>query len=433
MPPDRVMLRRGAYLAAALVLLGVLLWALFPKPLRVELATAQFGPFEESIEEEGQARVIERFVIAAPVAGLLQRPELQVGDRVQTGDLLAVIRPPLASLRDARSAAELRERVAAAEASHERALAGVEQARVAHLRALAEQGRNRELFEQGFVSARLEEQTRLAEREAQQALRASQLAAQVAEHEVRAARAAAREGVAARLDEPPPLPQSIRAQRPGTVLRRFEENETVVAAGAPLLELGDLRHLEVVVDLLSQQALRVSPGARVWLSAGMGTVAFEGRVRRVEPVARTRISALGVEEQRTRVLIDLVDAPQAGLGDGWRLETRIVLRSQERVLRVPVGAVFRDPGRIGSQTVSPVQGGNAQEPDAIAAPAGPGWEVGLGSDWGVYAVVRGRAERRPVTLLGRNAWQAWVEGIDPGTSVIVYPPETVREGSRVSP
>jgi HlyD family secretion protein len=387
------------YVLVALAIAAATAWALQPRPVSVALREVASGRFEQTIEEEGKARVVDRFVVSTPVTGLLERPWLRVGDAVGAGAIVAIIRPAPPAIRDARTAAELRERVGAAEASQARARAGVEQAKAALERANAEYERTRRLAGQGFVSASVEEQARLAARQQAESLRAAESQAEAARHEVLAARAAAQEGPPAGGAPRPPPRREIRTGSAGTVLRVLQESEAVVAQGSPLFELGDVRLLEVAAELLSQQASLVAPGMPVRMSAGAGTPVFEGRVRLVQPVARTKVSALGVEEQRVTVVIDPVPEAPPSVGDGWRVDVTIVTRVQEGATLAPVGAVFRD-----------------------------------GDGWSVFVVDGGVARRRPVGMQSRNARHAWiVDGLQPGESVVVYPPDSVRDGVRVAP
>jgi HlyD family secretion protein len=386
------------YLLIALAIAAASVWALRPRPVGVDAQPVVTGRFEQAIDEEGRARVIDRFVVSAPVAGLLERPWLRVGDAVTDGAIVAIIRAAPPAIRDPRTAAELRERIGAAEAGQARARAGVEQAKAALERANADWERTRRLAGQGFVSASVEEQARLDVRQQTEALRAAESQAEAARHELMAARASAQEG-------PPPgaslaqLPRrEIRTGSAGTVLKVLQQSEAVVAQGTPLFELGDVRLLEVAAELLSQQAAQVSPGMPVRMSAGTGTPAFEGKVRLVQPVARTKVSALGVEEQRVTVVIDPVPEAPPGVGDGWRVDVSIVTRVEPQATLAPVGAVFRD-----------------------------------GDGWAVYVVDGGVARRRPVELVARNARHAWIgQGLAAGDSVVVYPPDALRDGVRVA-
>ena len=391
--------RSLVYAGIALAALAVAAWALMPRPVRVELATVATGRFEQTIEEEGKARVSERFVVSAPVSGLLERSWLKVGDGVEPGAVVGVIRPAPPAIRDARTSVELRERAGAAEAALARAQAGVGQARAGLDRLSADYERTRKLAGQGYVSASVEEQSRAALRQQAELLKAAQFEAEAAAHELGLARAARREGPIAADPKRPEPRWEIRSARGGTVLKLLLDSETVVASGTPMLEIGDVRALEVVAELLSQDAAGVAPGMAVRLTAGRAVAPFEGRVRLVEPTARTKVSTLGIEEQRVNVVIDPVPAAPAGVGDGYRVNIAVVTRVEEGARLLPLGAIFRD-----------------------------------GDGWSVFAVEQGVARRRRVELAGRNQQSAWIGGgLADGASVVVYPPDTLADGMRVTP
>jgi HlyD family secretion protein len=207
---------------------------------------------------------------------------------------------------------------------------------------------------------------------------------------------------------------TVRAPAAGRVLRVLQSSEATVALGTPLLELGDTARLEVVAELLTTDALSAQPGSRVMIERWGGPTTLQGRVRSVEPAAFTKVSALGVEEQRVRVVIDLT-SPQSewqALGDGYRVSVRIITLSEEDAVQVPVSAVFPLPSSDGGAS------------DAGAAPA---------TRHAVFVVDGGRARQVAVELGGRNGSMAWIRsGLKPGSQVIVYPPATVREGVRVA-
>jgi HlyD family secretion protein len=285
--------------------------------------------------------------------------------------------------------------VQAAEAGVARAASQAEAARVALAQARSAQQRSAALVQQGFVSPIQAENEQLAVAAAQQALAAAVEGRHVAEHELgvaRAARAAAGAAGGGRFE--------VRAPVAGRVLRVLQPSEGVVALGTPLLEIGDLAQLEVVAELLTTDALKALPGSPVRIEDWGGPGTLEGRVRAVEPAAFTKVSALGVEEQRVLVRIELTSPPARwqALGDGFRVGVRIVTRRVDDALRVPVSAVFPRP-----------EGGSA-----------------------VFVVDAGRARVRPVEIGGRNGQHAWVErGLALGDTVLVYPPAAVTEGVRV--
>jgi HlyD family secretion protein len=385
--------------ALALAGAALLAWAFAPRPLEVELAIAAAGRFERSIEEDGKTRVAERFVVSAPLAGRLARITLREGDAVAADAALATLTPVLAPLLDERSAREQAARVEAAQASLQRAGAGVERARVALAQARGETRRSAQLAGQGFVSPTKLETDRLGDVAAQKELEAAIATEHVAQHELQTARAALQV-----LRNPGTAAGGfvVRAPVAGRVLRLLQPSEATVALGTPLLELGDTAGLEIVAELLTADALQAVPGTPVRIERWGGAGELQGRVRRVEPSAFTKVSALGVEEQRVKVLVDLSSPPEQwrALGDGFRVALRLVVQAQEGALLVPVSAVFPRPGGDGAMAVFRVEGG--------------------------------RARLVPVTLGGRSTTHAWVQsGLAAGDAVIVYPPAAVADGARV--
>jgi HlyD family secretion protein len=378
---------------------ALLAWAFAPRPVEVETASVSRGRFEATIEEDGKTRLRDRYVVSAPLAGLMGRIALREGDAVQAGTPVATLMPALSPMLDERTLREQRVRVEIAEANVQRVEARIERARVALLQARNEVQRSEQLARQGFVAATKLETDRLAEEAAQKEVDAAVQEHHVAGHEVeqaRAAVAAVQRGSGARAFV-------LRAPVSGRVLRVAQTSEATVALGTPLLELGDTARMEVVAELLTTDALQARPGSRALIERWGGPGTLEGRVRLVEPAGFTKVSALGVEEQRVRVLID-IHTPQErwqALGDGYRVAVRIVTQDQENAVKVPVSALF---------------------PRADA----PGMAV--------YRLDDGRARLVAVELGARNGTEAWVrQGLQPGATVIVYPPSAVRDGMKVRP
>ena len=385
-------------LAAAGVAAGVaaLAWAFAPRPVEVEAAAVSRGHFESSVEEDGKTRLRDRYLVSAPLAGLLDRIALREGDAVQADAVVATLTPVLSPMLDERSLREQQLRVEIADANVMRVDARIERARVALQQAQHELGRSEQLAQQGFVAPTKLDTDRLAVLAAGKELEAARQERHVAGHEVEQARAAL---VAVRRAAPA-RGFEVRAPVAGRVLRVLQPSEGTVALGTPLLELGDTARMEVVAELLTTDALQARPGSRVVIERWGGPGTLEGRVRLVEPSAFTKISALGVEEQRVKVLVDITSPPERwrDLGDGFRVGVRIVTRAAEQVLKVPVSAVF--PAREGGMAV--------------------------------FAIDGGRARLRPVEVAARNGSEAWVlRGVDAGTRVVVYPPPAVRDGVRV--
>jgi HlyD family secretion protein len=386
-----------------IALLGGLAMAFRPQPVMVEIAEVTRGPFEQVIEDDGKTRVRERYVVSAPLAGKLQRITLKAGDAVAAGMVLAAIDPSSPALLDARTERELTERVGAAEASRLRAAATVERARAALDQSRSDLERSRKLAAQGFISAAQLEQAELETQISTRELEAARYAGQAAAHDVAVARAALLQVRDETAGKPAGKPSGwrweVRTPVAGQVLKVMQESESIVAVGAPLLEVGQPAELEVVVDVLSTDAVQIKPGALARLLRWGRAEALEGRVRRVEPAAFTKISALGVEEQRVNVVIDLTSPVEAwqSLGDGYKVDASIIVARQENAIKVPVSALFRD-----------------------------------GEQWAVFTVASGKAARRAVQLGRRGGMEAVVEkGLQPGEKVIVHPGDTVKDGRRV--
>ena len=380
---------------AGAAMLALLTWAFAPSPVAVELAAVSLGRFEQAIVEDGRTRLRERYNVNAPLAGRLARITLREGDAVAEGAALALITPVLAPLLDERSRAELVGRRDAAQAGVQRAAVLIEQQRTLLAQARNELQRSEQLAGQGFVSPTKLDADRLALQAAQQALEAAQQTRHMAEHELEVARAALQaqqSGASAGF--------LLRSPVAGRVLKVAQASETTVALGTALLEIGDTAQLEIVAELLTTDAMQAKPGAAVLIDRWGGTGLLQGRLRSVEPAAFTKVSALGVEEQRVKVLIDLSSPVPPALGDGFRVGVRILSLVQDGAMMVPVSAVFPQPG----------------QPGAMA----------------VFVAESGRARLRAVTLGGRNNSQAWVRsGLSAGQAVIEYPPAAVAEGVRI--
>ena len=400
------MTKRRAWVAlAAAALAAAIVYAFLPQPVPVDLATVTRGAMRVTVDDEGKTRVVDRFVVHAPIAGRLQRIALEAGDPVKAGEtVLAVIEPSDPALLDPRSRAEAEARERAALAGRERAAAETQRAKTAVEYARVELDRARKLAATGDVSHQALDQAELGERTAAQEARAAGFAEQVAQFELETARATlmrAGAGVGAATGEPSvshTVP--LRAPVDGRVLKVVEESETMVVPGSPLLEVADPRSLEVVVDLLSTDAVQVREGMAASLEGWGGPRPLAGRVRRIEPSGFTKISALGVEEQRVNVVIDLVEPPEtwAALGDGFRVEARIVTWESGDALVVPTSALYRNK-----------------------------------ETWAVYVVENGRAHARAVRIGHMNDVQAEAEdGLHEGETVIVHPGDRITEGVSVA-
>lgn len=391
-------MKRRTLVSAALggaLALALLAWAFAPRPLEVETALAAEGPFETTIDEDARTRLAERYVVSAPLAGRLARITLREGDAVEAGAVLATLAPGLAPLLDERSVREQHARVGAAEAGLQRAASRVGVAQVALERTRVDLARTEQLARQNFVAPTKIDADRLALQSAQRELESAEQDQHVARHDLEQARAAlgaVRGGGGA--------PFVVRAPVAGRVLKLHQTSEAMVALGTPLLDVGDTARLEIVAELLTTDALAAVPGSAVRIERWGGAGPLDGRVRRVEPAAFTKVSALGVEEQRVNVIVDLVSPHErwSALGDGYRVALRIVTRSEAKVLKVPVSAVFPRP-----------EGGSA-----------------------VFVLDHGHARLQPVAVGARNGVEAWVQqGLAAGATVVVYPPPTLADGAAV--
>jgi HlyD family secretion protein len=382
--------RRVLIAAGGLAALLLLVLAIRPSPLEVEVAEAQVGPLQVVIEEDGQTRAVDRYVITAPVAGRLQRITLSEGQTVSGGEVVARIEPlPLdeparEQLQAQVSAATARR--AAAETEVARATAAVEQAR-------REVERRRALLAEGAIAQEQVEQFALAFRLREQELEAAQEAVRAAAAEVEAVRAR----LLGTPGQAPVAGVAVRSPAAGTVLNIEEESERIVAAGEPLLAVGDPDALEVVVDVLTPDAVRIQPGMAAKIT-GWGGDTLKAAVQRVEPSAFTRVSALGVEEQRVNVILDLAHRP-ADLGDAFRVQVNIIVWSDDSVLTIPAAALFRGP---------------------------EGWQT--------FVLEDGRAQLRDVAVGQRgDARTQILSGVEPGQEVVLFPPDDLESGTRVRP
>jgi HlyD family secretion protein len=375
--------------------LGV--WLMMPRPVPVETATVTKGKFVATVDEDGKTRIRERYVVAAPLPGRMARIRLKAGDSVKADEVIAAIMPSPASFLDPRSHREAEERLGAAEAARERTKVVVERARAQTVQAENDLERTRTLAQRGVATTQTLEHAQLAMRVAERDLRAAEFQDHATEHEVEQAKALLTQYHDG--GDVPPDRWNVVAPVSGLVLKVLQESETVVQPGTPILEIGDPLDLEIVVDVLSTDAVEIHPAAEVAIEHWGGPDVLAGRVRRVEPATVTKISTLGVEEQRVNVLIDLVSPPDTwtGLGDAFQVDTRITVFSRDDATLIPSGALFRTE-----------------------------------KDWNVYVVNEGRAQRRAVTLLRRSGgFAALTAGVQPGDHVIVYPSDRIQSGVRV--
>jgi HlyD family secretion protein len=379
-----------AVAVAAAVALSVI--ALRPRPVAVEAGTVHFGPLQVSEEDQAETRSHDRYVVAAPVAGRLLRVLLRDGDTVVKGQAIAMLAPVPLSTREREEATS---REAAAAAAERSARAQLEHALEDLAHARREDARLQALVPQGLASTRALDQAHTEMVTLSMEVTAARNRATSAAAELRGARAAL-----AAIPESHPgnaTLVTIHAPASGRVLRVLEPSERVIPSGTPILTIGDLSHLEVVMEMLSSQAVRVSPGMPALLFGWGGNQPLRARVRLVEPYAFTKISALGVEEKRTNVVLDFVDPP-GSLGDGYRVIARIITWSSPHVLQAPLPAIFR-----------------------------------CGSDWCAFTIDRGRARIHRVRIGQSNDEAVQViSGLKDGQIVIEHPPNDIVDGSRVS-
>lgn len=399
-------IKRIATLLVASALVGALVYAFLPQPVVADFGTVSRGRLEVAVEEDGKTRIRDRYVVSSPLMGKLQRVKWRAGDRISSGDRVAVVEPTDPALLDARTIAQSEARVSAAEAGLEEASANLGRVRSMLDFAEAEWVRAKKLSQQDATSRQELEEKEMLRRMRAEELRQAQHAKEVAQFELQVAQAAllrTRPNVDGKPDVShfeiltPPLTSSTRALY---VLRVLQESETVVAAGTPLLELGDPANLEVEIDVLSGDAVKIHPGARVILEQWGGDHPLEARVRLVEPSGFLKISALGVEEQRVNVIADFaqVDSVPDTLRDAFRVEARIIVWEKAECLKVPNSALFRHE-----------------------------------DDWHVFRVLAGRAVRTPVQIGHRNGLEAEVtSGLDEGAIVVVHPSDKVADGVRMT-
>jgi HlyD family secretion protein len=375
-----------------LVAVAVLAWAvLVPEPLRVETARAERGPLEVTVDQEGEVRAHDRYIVAAPIAGRLARVELHDGDPVRAGQVVARLAPaPL----DPRERQEVVARLAAARALVREAQQNTQKVSAELAQAERERTRMDKLVTEGFVSPEAAEEARTVVATARATLAAARSREVAARSEAKVAEAALLavpegEGKPGRLME-------LSSPVDGQVLRVLEKSERTLPAGTPVMTVGDPARFEIVADVLSTDAVKIEAGDPARLEEWGGDRPLRARVRLVEPYAFTKVSALGIEEQRVNVVMDPVD-PLGPLGDGYRVEARIVIWSADDVLKVPASALFRS-----------------------------------GDGWAVFRVEKGRAITHEVEVGQRNALEAQiVNGLQAGEVVIRYPSNELRNGIRV--
>jgi HlyD family secretion protein len=381
-----------------MVLVILVVAGLWPKPLSVEVAAVGRGDVLVTVNEEGMTRVKNRYVISSPVAGQLQRIDWKPGAVVKAGEtVLAALETSGADLLDVRGQAQAEARVRGAESNREMAGAQLARARAAFTLAASDLARFRGLAERGAISQQEFESATMREATVAQEVRAAEFSQQVAEFELQQARALLLRSQPGGNGDQAPL--VITSPVSGRVLRVFQESSRVVSGGLALLEVGDPTDLELRIEVLSRDGVAIQSGARVIVEQWGGTPALEARVRLVEPSAFTKISALGVEEQRVYVIADFVSPVEQRLtlGDNYRIEARVVVWEGKNVLRVPAGALFQ-----------------------------------RGGAWQTFVVAHGKTRVRTIKAGRTNGLETQVlDGLKDGELVVVYPGDKVGESTRV--
>ena len=389
------LLKNKRLIVGVLIVAGIVAMALWPESTEVGVAQVEQGPMQVTIDEDGETRMRDRFVVSAPVAGRLQRIELEAGDRVVGGKtIVARLSTAESPLLDPRTRGELAAAVEAARAAVGQAQAERDRASAQLARARMTLQRQQELMKAGAIASDNLDEAETAMTTAQEALRAAEFAVLRTEYELQLARA--------RLQAPTPAGRAVEVVAPvsGVILKRFRESESVVPVGEPLVEIGDPARIEIVADFLSTDAVRIPQGTAVLIEQWGGSQTLQGHVRRVEPAGFMKVSALGVEEQRVNVLIDFDDLSAAGrLGDGYRVEVRVVVWEGAEVVKAPTSSLFRQ-----------------------------------GDKWAVFVADGGRARLRTVEIGQRNGLEAQIlSGVQAGERLIVHPSDSIKPNGRVRP
>lgn len=394
------------WMILAIVVLALVGWLLIrPQPVAVDLGVVTRGSMQITVQDDGRTRIREKYVVSTPVSGRLIRIDWKPGDAVFAGETtLAVIEPTDPALLDPRALAEARARVKAAEARLSQIEPQLEFAGRRLEFTETEFKRNRELAEKNLVSQTALKEAALAFNSAQSQHAEALFAQTIAEYELRMARAVLLHTQdqstldAEEYQDISPFRFPVLSPISGKVLRVMQESATIVMAGAPLMELGDPADLEIELDVLSTDAVRIQPGAPVTIEHWGGDQALTGSVRLVEPSAFTKVSALGIEEQRVNVIIDFDRTHDlSALGDGYRVEASIVVWESDDVLKVPIGALYRS-----------------------------------GDEWAVLINQEGRAEERVIKIGKRNDQEAEViDGLESGMEVVLHPGDRLSHGSRL--
>jgi HlyD family secretion protein len=392
----RKWIRRALIAFAVLAVVGLIVVAWIPNPVEVEVAEVVRGPLVVTVNEDGRTRVKDRYLVSAPITGNLARLDLEAGDAIEEGQILARLVPLPPPLLDSRTRAEAKARVDSAIAARRQAQAAVNRARFQRDFAKQESERALAVVQQGGLARSDADRAVSTYRGSEEDLRSAEFGGRVAEHQLTLAQTALMQ-LTGKGEEGEQL--DISSPVAGQVLKVFQESEGVALSGTAIVEVGDPSALEVVVDVLSQDATRIPAGAATTIERWGGKNSLRGHVRVVEPSAFTKLSALGVEEQRVNVIIDMDDRRElwSSLGDGYRVEARISVWEGENVLKVPASAVFRSE-----------------------------------EAWATFVVEEGTAIVQTVELGETNGLETEVlSGLEEGDTVIAYPSDSVRDGVSV--
>jgi HlyD family secretion protein len=396
----RMLLRKHPVISIiALVLAALLVWGFWPQPVLVETAVVKRAPLAVTIEEEGRTRVIDRYIISAPVDGVACRVQLDVGDVVVKDQVLLNITPPESQVLDPRSRAQAKAQMAAAESALQSAREQASATAAAAQLAALELERLQPLLHKGVVSQDAYDKTATEVQTTAAAHRSATFNVDVARYELQAARTVLEYSADSSREPAETVP--VQSPVSGRILKVAHECEGPVQTGEPLLEVGDPTALEIEVDVLSADAVRIKPGMKVLFDRWGGPQPLEGIVRIIEPVGFTKISALGVEEQRVLVISDFTSDTEQWqqLGDGYRVEARFIIWHEDNVLQVPASSLFR-----------------------------------YRDGWAVFVIDDNRATRREVTVGQRNGLIAQViDGLQQGETVINHPSDAIDNGVRIKP
>jgi HlyD family secretion protein len=393
-------MKKYVYIACGLLLASLIAWGLRPQPVAIDLAQVTSGPMRVTVDEEGKTRIKQRYTVVAPLTGQMRRIELKPGDVVRPGfTILTVIEPADPALLDARTVASCKARVNSAMAAKEQSGQMLNKAKVAAEFGESEYRRTKKSFEGHGTSDQNLKEAEMFMRTKQTELKAAQFAERIAQFELEQAEAALLQVSPGNTAGAEPTRMNVPSPIAGDVLNVFRESAGLVNAGTSLIELGDPKDLEVVVQVLSRDAVQIRVGADAYLEHWGGDKPLRASVRRVEPAGFTKISALGVEEQRVNVLLDFTDPIEvrAALGDNYRVEARIVVWTKDNVIKVPAGALYRHNG-----------------------------------DWAVFRVENGIAKEHLLQIGRNNPLEAEVlEGLQPGDQVVLHPGDRIKDGVKV--